>query len=115
MTQKMTPDEYFRFASQPNDEDPATEFAAWPTFPFAGPLTTKALTSPELPEPPRRGEKGKECSDCGGGASSQLQMRGSLGILWADLGRALPQHILDANHRLVLTNFVARVGGELSG
>ncbi|MDE8668767.1 hypothetical protein PY310_09260 [Pseudarthrobacter sp. H3Y2-7] len=198
MTQMMTPDEYFKFASQPNDEDPATEFAEWPTFPFAGPLTTKALTAPEMPEPPRRGENGEECTDCEGKASSlwqngrwrihqlnptlmpvglmlqpvdhydagelpdelaaelgvlmnhltaaieaqefvgrahvnrwgdggahlhfwfmgrpigQLQMRGSLGILWADLGQALPQRVLDSNHRLVLMNFVARAGGEMA-
>ena len=198
MTQTMTPDEYFEFASQPYDGDTAAEFAAWPSFPFAGPLTAKVLTAPELPEPPRRGEIGEECPDCAGGSTTlwqngrwrihplfptlmpvglmlkpvdhyhagdlpdelaaelgvlmnhltaaieaqefvgrahinrwgdggahlhywfmgrpagQLQMRGSFGIVWADLGQPLPQHVLEANHRMVLMNFVARAGGALA-
>jgi diadenosine tetraphosphate (Ap4A) HIT family hydrolase len=66
----MTPDEFYAHAMLAADGEgrlPLSRMSGWDVFPFEpGRLRAVPLAPPELPEPPRLGEGGRECRACAG-------------------------------------------------
>ena len=64
----LTPDEFYANALQAADAEgrmPLSRLTAWEIFPFEPDgLRVVPLETPEIPEPPRRGEGGVSCDSC---------------------------------------------------
>jgi diadenosine tetraphosphate (Ap4A) HIT family hydrolase len=64
----MTPEEFYAHAMLAADAErrlPLSRMSGWEVFPFEpGGLRVVPLAPPELPEPPRLGEGGRECRAC---------------------------------------------------
>jgi diadenosine tetraphosphate (Ap4A) HIT family hydrolase len=64
----LTPDEFYENALQAADAEgrmPLSRLTAWEIFPFEPDgLRVVPLKTPEIPEPPRRGEGGVACDSC---------------------------------------------------
>lgn len=64
-----------REAEDPEGRLPLPDMAEWDIFPFEGRMQVKHLEAPEVPEPPRHGEGGRECGSCAAGLADAI---------WAD-------------------------------
>jgi hypothetical protein len=64
----LPPEEFYANALQTADSEgrlPLSRLTGWEIFPFEPEgLRVVPLESPEIPEPPRRGEKGSACDSC---------------------------------------------------
>lgn len=70
----MTPDEFYAHAMHAADEQrrlPLSRMTGWEIFPFEqASLRVIPLAPPELPEPARAGEGGRDCPACGPGQAA---------------------------------------------
>lgn len=50
--------------TSPDGRLPVPSYASWPSFPYEGDLRVRQVADVVLPEPPRQGEGGLDCSAC---------------------------------------------------
>jgi hypothetical protein len=102
----MTPEEFYTHAMQASDAEgrlPLSRMSGWEVFPFEpDSLRVVPLAPPELPEPPRLGEGGRECRACSGNRAAiwsdehwrLIRFRGEAGVPLVLLLETIAHHDL---------------------